>query len=75
VAVGSAHHGDLDALAAHSRDAAGPFAFDGHAALERKTELREEFNGGIEVFHHDGDVVHTLDCQDASSARVALAAT
>src|SRR6185369_15348289 len=34
VAVGGAQHGDLDALVAHSGDAAGPFAFDGHAAFE-----------------------------------------
>src|SRR5687767_8195828 len=33
VAIGGAHHGDLDALAAHSGDAAGPFSFDGHAAF------------------------------------------
>jgi hypothetical protein len=64
MAVGGAHHGDLDALAAHSGDAAGPFAFDGHAAFERKAELGEELNGGIDVFHHDADVVHTLDCQE-----------
>src|SRR5436189_4008036 len=68
VAVGCAHHGDLYALAAHSGDAAGPFAFDGHAAFERKAEFGEELNGGIDVFHHDADVVHTLDCQDVSLA-------
>src|SRR5688572_2612739 len=66
VAVGGAHHGDLDPLAAHSGDAAGPFAFDGHAAFERKAELGEELNGGIDVFHHDPDVVHTLNCQNVS---------
>ena len=42
VAVGGAHHGDLDALAAHSGDAARPFAFDGHAAFEGKAEFGEE---------------------------------
>src|SRR6185436_19804791 len=68
VAVGGAHHGDLDALAAHSGDATGPFAFDGHSAFERKAELGEELNGGIDVFHHDADVVHTLDSQDVSLA-------
>ena len=65
MAVGGAHHGDLDALAAHSGDAAGPFAFDGHSAFEREAELGEERNGGIEVFHHDADVVHTLDGHEA----------
>src|SRR6185503_19779363 len=73
VAVGGAHHGDLEALAAHSGDAAGPFAFDGHAALEGQAELGEERDGGIEVFHHDADVVHTLDRDDASLASSATA--
>src|SRR5262249_55469182 len=68
VAVGGAHHGDLDALAAQSGDAAGPFAFDGHAAFEGKAEFGEELNGGIDVFHHDADVVHTLVCHDVSLA-------
>src|SRR6185503_3505617 len=68
VAVGGAHHGDLDALAAQSGDAAGPFAFDGHAAFEGKAELGEELNGDIEVCHHDADVVHTLYCHDCSNS-------
>jgi hypothetical protein len=62
------HHGDLYALAAHSGDAAGPFAFDGHAAFKGKAEFGEELNGGIDVFHYDADVVHTLDCHDVSLA-------
>jgi hypothetical protein len=61
VAIGGAHHGDPDALTVHSGDAAGPFALDGHAAFEGKAELGEELNGGIEVFHHDTDVVHALE--------------
>src|SRR5207344_1751750 len=61
VAVGGAHHGNLDALAAHSGDTAGPLTFEGHAAFENKAELGEELNGGIDVFHHDADVVHTND--------------
>src|SRR6187397_1606260 len=68
VAVGGAHHGDLDALAAHSGDAASPFVFDGHAAFEGKAEFSEELNGGIDVFHYDADVVHTLNCHDVSLA-------
>jgi hypothetical protein len=55
--------------AAHSDDTAGPFAFDGHAAFEGKAELNEELNGGINVFHHDADIVHTLDCHDVSCIR------
>ena len=68
VAVGGAHHGDLDALAVHSSDAAGPFAFDGHAAFEGEAELGEELDGGIEVFDHDADIVHPLDRHDVSWA-------
>jgi len=68
MAIGGAHHRDLDALAVDSGDAAGPFALDWHAALKDKAKLAEELNGGIEVFHHDADVVHTLDCHDVSSA-------
>ena len=68
MAVGGAHHGDLDALAAHSGDAAGPFAFDRHAAFEGKAEFGEKLNGSIDVLDHNADVVHTLDCQDVSLA-------
>src|SRR5262245_55286765 len=32
VTVGGAHHGNLDALAAHSGDASGPFSFDDGAS-------------------------------------------
>src|SRR5690606_28444691 len=72
--VGSAHHGDLDALAAHAGDAAGPFPFDGHAPLEREAELAEERDGGIEVLHHDADVVHAPDRQAVSLASRTVAA-
>jgi hypothetical protein len=66
VAVGGAHHGDFDALAAHSCNAAGPFFFDRHAAFKGKAEFDEELYRGINVFHHDADVVHTLDCHEVS---------
>src|SRR5918994_1382288 len=66
VAVRGAHHGDLDALAAHSGDAAGPFTFNGHAAFEGKAEFGEELDGGVEVFYDDADVVHPLDCHRSS---------
>lgn len=45
---------------------AGPFAFDGHSTPESKAEFGEELDGGIEVFHHDADVVHALDRHDVS---------
>ncbi len=44
------------------------FAFDGHASFEGKAEFGEELNGGIDVFHHDADVVHSLDCHNVSLA-------
>src|SRR5262245_6739020 len=88
VAVGGTHHGDLDALAAHSGDAAGPFAFDRHAAFEGQAQLGEERDGGVEVLNHDADVVHalhgheclpcrpgtenTLDCNMTATIPVAL---
>jgi hypothetical protein len=68
MAVGGAHHGDFDALPTHSGDSSGPFAFDGHAAFEGKAKFGEERNGSINVFYHDADVVHTLDCHDVSFA-------
>jgi hypothetical protein len=68
VTIGCAHHRDLDALAAHSCHAARPLTFDGHAAFEGQAKLGEELDGGIQVLHHDADVVHALDCHDVSSA-------
>jgi hypothetical protein len=36
----------------------------GERPLELEAKLGEERNGGIDVFHHDADVVHTLDRHD-----------
>src|SRR5437764_11857124 len=36
------------------------------SSLEAK--FGEELNGGVDVFYHDADVVHTLDCHDVSLA-------
>ena len=47
---------------------AGSRGSRGHAEPGAIVELGEEFNGGIDVFHDDADVVHTLDCQAASLA-------
>jgi hypothetical protein len=35
--------------------------FDGPLALQRESELDEEFSGGCEVVNHDADVLHPLD--------------
>jgi hypothetical protein len=65
---GRAHHGDLDAHAAQPGDAIRPVSLDRGATLELETEFGEKLDGGIEVLHHDADVVHALDRHDASSA-------
>src|ERR1700752_1132953 len=48
--------------------ALGPFSLHGSAPLQLETEFGEELDGGIEVFHHDADVVHAFDRHDVSLA-------
>src|SRR2546426_11678887 len=62
------HHGNLDAHVAQSSDAISPVSFDWGAPLELEAEFGEELNGGVDVFYHDADVVHTLDRHDVSLA-------
>jgi hypothetical protein len=38
------------------------------APLELEAKFGEELNGGVDVFYHDADVVHTLDRHDVSLA-------
>src|SRR5206468_5660396 len=66
------HHGNLDAHVAQSSDAICPISFDWGAPLELEAEFGEELNGGVDVFYHDADVVHTLDRHDVSLASSAL---
>src|SRR6185437_6602472 len=66
VSVRRTHHGNLDAHAVQSGDTIGPVSFDGRAPLELEAEFGEEFDSGIDVFHHDADVVHALDRHDVS---------
>jgi hypothetical protein len=68
VTVRRTHHGNLDAHVAQSSDAICPISFDWGTPLEFETKFGEELNGGIKVFHHDADVVHTLDRHDDSLA-------
>src|SRR6185369_13580644 len=68
VTVRRTHHGHLDAHVAQSSDATCPISFDWGTPLELETKFGEELNGGIKVFHHDADVVHTLDRHDGSLA-------
>src|SRR5687768_15069942 len=60
------HHGNLDAHVAQSSDAVCPVSFDWGAPLELEAEFGKELNGGVDVFYHDADVVHTLDRHDVS---------
>src|SRR5574342_941539 len=68
VTVRRTHHGNLDAHVAQSSDAICPVSFDWGAPLELETKFGEELNGGINVFHHDADVVQTLDRHEVSLA-------
>src|SRR4029077_6464834 len=68
VTVRRTHHGNLDAHATQSRDAIGPVSLDGGPPLELEAKFGEERNGGIDVFHHNAHVVHTLDRHDVSLA-------
>src|SRR5262249_6817434 len=66
VTVRTTHHGNLDAHVAQSGDAICPVSFDWGAPLEFEAKFGEELNGSIDVFHHDADIIHTLDRHDVS---------
>src|SRR5882762_8196447 len=68
VTVRRTHHGNLYAHVAQSSDAICPVSFDWGAPLELEAKFGEELNGGVDVFYHDADVVHTLDRHDVSLA-------
>jgi hypothetical protein len=60
VAVRGGQHGDLDVLCAQPGDAAGPLTLDRGSPFECQAKLDEKWNGGIEGFDHDANVVHPL---------------
>src|SRR6059036_3142448 len=68
VTVRCTHHGNLYAHVAQSSDAICPVSFDWGAPLELEAKFGEELNGGIDVFYHDADIVHSLDRHDVSLA-------
>src|SRR5438034_3008567 len=68
VTVRCTHHGNLYAHVAQSSDDICPVSFDWGAPLELEAKFGEELNGGVDVFYHDADVVHTLDRHDVSLA-------
>jgi hypothetical protein len=58
VAVGRAHHGNLDALIDQSSDTAGPFSLDCGPAFELEAELAKEINRRCKIIDDDSYVVH-----------------
>jgi hypothetical protein len=62
VAVGRAHHGNLDALIAQSSDTSSPFSFDRGPPFELEAELAKEINRLSEVIDDDSYVVHPFEC-------------
>ena len=59
MAIGSDHHGDLDALIDQSSDASGPFSFNHGAPFKRQSKLGEKGDGVFERFDDDADIVHS----------------
>ena len=62
VAVRCAHHGNLDALIAQSRDTSRPFSFDRAPTLKLEAEFSKEINCAIEVIDDDSYIVHPFEC-------------
>jgi hypothetical protein len=58
VAVGRAHHGNLDSLIAQASDTSGPLSFDRGPPFELETELAKEVNRRRKVIDDDSYVVH-----------------
>src|SRR4029079_6319259 len=58
VAVGSAHHGNLDSLIAQSGDTSCPFSFDRGPAFELEADVAKEINRRCEVIDDYSYIVH-----------------
>ena len=61
MAIGSAHHGNLDTLIAKSCDTSGPFSFDRGPPFELKAELAKEINRLAEILDDDSCFVRAFD--------------
>jgi hypothetical protein len=48
-------------MAISTRMPRNPVSFDRRAPLEPQAKFGEKLNGGIQVFHHDADIVHAFD--------------
>lgn len=61
MAVGRAHHGNLDALIDQSSDTSCPFSFDRGPPFELEAEFAKEINRPSEVIDDDSYVVHPFE--------------
>jgi hypothetical protein len=70
VAVGRAHHGDLDMLITQPRDTSRPFSLDRRPPFELEAKLAKEVDRGGEVFDDDSHIVHSLECHVPTPLRL-----
>ena len=61
VAVGCAHHRNLDALIAQPGNTSCPFSFDDSPPFELKAELLKEINRLLEVIDDDSYIIHSFE--------------
>ena len=61
VPVRGPHHGDITTHAVESDGAVRPASLDLRLALQLKSELGEERDGGIQIVDDDAHVVHSFD--------------
>ena len=64
--VGGHHHGNFDALGTESGNPPGPLSFDKGPPFQPETQFSEEFDRGIEILHHDADIIHPLNSHTPS---------
>ncbi len=62
MAVGCAHHGNLNSLVAQTSNTSGPFSFDSGPPFELEAQLAKKINRTPEVIDDDSYVVHPFEC-------------
>jgi hypothetical protein len=68
VPVRRPHHGDVTTHAVESDGAVRPASLDLRLALQLKSELGEERDGGIQIVDDDAHVVHSFDHDGSPSS-------